>query len=194
MTVLFAKLIWVCGVVGWYVIRYPFARRSRKTPIRRRDHKVRETVLLTISATGLGVLPAVYVFTPVLRAADHPIQVWQPWIGALIFGMSLYLFRETHRALGRYWSVTLEIKQQHVLMTEGIYGSIRHPMYSAFWLWALAQAVLVPNMIAGPAGLIGFGTLFFCRVNQEEQLMLETFGDQYKAYMQRTSRIIPRVY
>jgi protein-S-isoprenylcysteine O-methyltransferase Ste14 len=194
MTVLVGKLIWVCGVIGWYAIRYPFARRSKKTPIDRRDHKIRETVLLAISATGLGALPGLYVFTPVLRAADYPMQVWQPWAGGLCFGIALFLFRQTHRALGRYWSVTLEIKQQHMLMTEGIYRTVRHPMYAAFWLWALAQVVLIPNVVAGPAGLIGFGTLFFCRVNKEELLMLETFGDEYKAYMQRTCRIIPYVY
>jgi protein-S-isoprenylcysteine O-methyltransferase Ste14 len=194
MTVLFAKVIWICGVVGWYAIRYPFARRSKKTPIVRRDHRLREFLLLAISTTGLGILPALYVFTPALRVADYSIHVWQPWMGGVIFGVSLYMFRQTHRALGRYWSVTLEVKQQHVLMTGGIYRLVRHPMYAAFWLWALAQAVLLPNAIGGPSGLVGFGILYFFRVRKEELLMLETFGDEYRAYMQRTWRIIPRVY
>jgi protein-S-isoprenylcysteine O-methyltransferase Ste14 len=194
MTLLFSKVIWVCGVVSWYVIRYPFARRSRKAPIVRRDHRLRESLLLAISTIGLGVLPALYVFTPILRVADYSIHVWQPWVGGVIFGMALYMFRQTHRALGRYWSVTLEVKQQHVLMTDGIYRIVRHPMYAAFWLWALAQAVLLPNAIGGPSGLIGFGVLYFFRVRKEELLMLETFGDEYRAYMQRTWRIIPRVY
>jgi protein-S-isoprenylcysteine O-methyltransferase Ste14 len=71
---------------------------------------------------------------------------------------------------------------------------VRHPMYSAFWLWALAQALLLPNWIAGPAGLIGFGTLFFLRVGREEALIIETFGDEYRCYMERTSRILPAIY
>lgn len=194
MTVLLAKLIWACGVISWYVIRYPFARRAKKTAIIRRDYKLRESILLTISATGLGVLPGLYVFSPVLRAADYPMQVWQPWAGGIIFGLALYMFRQTHRALDRYWSVTLEVKERHVLMTDGVYKRVRHPMYVAFWLWALAQAVLVPNIIAGPAGIVGFGTLYFFRVKKEEALMLATFGDEYKAYMQRTSRLIPGMY
>jgi protein-S-isoprenylcysteine O-methyltransferase Ste14 len=194
MTVLLAKLIWVCGVISWYVIRYPFARRSRKTKIVRRDYQAREAVLLTISAAGLGFLPALYVFTPVLKVADYPIQIWQPWTGATIFGLALYMFRETHRALDRYWSVTLEVKERHILMTEGVYKRVRHPMYAAFWLWALAQAVLIPNAIAGLAGFVGFGTLYFFRVKKEEALMIDTFGDQYKVYMQRTHRVIPYVF
>jgi protein-S-isoprenylcysteine O-methyltransferase Ste14 len=194
MTVLLTKLIWICGVISWYVIRFPFARRSKKTAIIRRDYKLRESILLTISATGLGILPGLYVFTPVLKAADYSVQVWQPWTGGLIFGLALYMFRQTHRALGRYWSVTLEVKDQHVLMTDGIYRRVRHPMYTAFWLWALAQSVLIPNAIAGPAGLVGFGTLYFFRVRKEESLMLATFGDEYRSYMQRTGRLVPRVY
>jgi protein-S-isoprenylcysteine O-methyltransferase Ste14 len=58
----------------------------------------------------------------------------------------------------------------------------------------VAQALLLPNWIAGPAGLIGFGTLFFLRVGREEELMIETFGDDYHHYMARTSRIVPGIY
>src|ERR1700723_2703443 len=51
-------------------------------------------------------------------------------------------------------------------------------MYSAFWLWAIAQALLLPNWIAGFAGLAGFGVLYFGRVAREERMMLETFWRQ----------------
>ena len=97
-------------------------------------------------------------------------------------------------ALGRNWSVSLELREQHVLVTQGVYRHVRHPMYTAFWLWAVAQALLLPNWIAGFAGLVGFGILFFGRVAREEQLMLEKFGDEYSAYMLRTSRLVPGVY
>jgi protein-S-isoprenylcysteine O-methyltransferase Ste14 len=67
-------------------------------------------------------------------------------------------------------------------------------MYTAFWLWAVAQALLLPNYFAGCAGLVGFGILFFGRVAKEEELMLESFGDDYRRYMSRTYRVIPWVY
>src|SRR2546430_6060986 len=51
----------------------------------------------------------------------------------------------------------------------GVYRHVRHPMYAAFFLWAIAQALLLPNWIAGPAGLVGFGTLFGLRVRREER-------------------------
>jgi len=64
-------------------------------------------------------------------------------------------------------------------------------MCSAFWLWAIAQALLLPIWVSGFAGLVGFGTLYFGRVAREERMMLETFGDRYRAYMARTGRVFP---
>jgi len=91
-------------------------------------------------------------------------------------------------------SFTLQLRQDHKLITSGIYRRIRHPMYTAFWLWAIAQACLLPNWFAGFAGLVGFGFLFFGRVEREEQMMLQTFGDDYREYMARTYRIIPFIF
>ena len=52
---------------------------------------------------------------------------------------------------------------------------------------------ILPNWIAGLAGLVGFGTLFFGRVAREGRMMLEAFGDSYRAYMARTGRVFPSI-
>jgi protein-S-isoprenylcysteine O-methyltransferase Ste14 len=58
----------------------------------------------------------------------------------------------------------------------------------------LSQALLLPNWIAGPAGLVGFGTLFAFWVRKEEQMMLDAFGEAYADYAARTKRIIPGLF
>lgn len=189
-----SKIIWAIGVIGWFVIRLPHDRRSRRTAKVRRASGLREKLLLSASTAGLGILPTLYVFGHAFPFADYPLHAVQVIIGGIIFAVALWMFYRTHKDLGRNWSVTLEVRDQHRLVTEGVYNSVRHPMYAAFWLWALAQAVLLPNWIAGPAGLIGFGILFFMRVGREEQMMIETFGDEYRAYMQRTARVVPGIY
>lgn len=194
MTLIVAKAIWIVGVVGWCIIRYPHGRRARRTPKVRRSDRGREIVLMAISATGLGVLPSIYVIANAPAFANYALRPWQPWLGAAVFAAALWLFHRTHKDLGRNWSVTLEVRDRHTLVTNGVYSRVRHPMYLAFWLWAVAQALLLSNWIAGPAGLIGFGTLFFLRVGREEALMIETFGDEYCRYMARTSRILPGIY
>ena len=54
MTLLAAKIVWALGCIGWYVIRFPHARRSRKTPVVHRGERVRERALLAISFSGLS--------------------------------------------------------------------------------------------------------------------------------------------
>jgi len=52
----------------------------------------------------------------------------------------------------------------------------------------------LPNWFAGSAGILGFGILYFGRIEQEERIMLDTFGDDYRIYMDRTARIVPWIY
>jgi protein-S-isoprenylcysteine O-methyltransferase Ste14 len=194
MTLVAAKVVWVLGCIAWYVIRYPHQRRSRRTPIAKRRDRRRDMVLLAISASGLGVVPALYVATRWFAFADYPFHPPQAWLGVAVLIAALALFYRTHRDLGRAWSVTLEIRAQHRVVTHGVYARLRHPMYAAFWLWAASQALLLPNWIAGFSGLVGFGTLFFGRVGHEERMMLETFGAEYRDYMARTKRVVPGIY
>ena len=84
-----SKIIWCVGVVCWFVIRYPHARRSRRTNKARIVGRGLERLLLMISTTGLGILPALFVFSDILRFADYPIQFWQPWLGLLVFAFAL---------------------------------------------------------------------------------------------------------
>ena len=107
---------------------------------------------------------------------------------------ALIMFRLTHKALGRNWSVSLDVRERHTLVTDGVYRHVRHPMYTAFWLWAVAQALSPAELDRRPGGLVGFGTLFFLRVGREERMMLDAFGDDYRAYMARSARVIPWVY
>jgi protein-S-isoprenylcysteine O-methyltransferase Ste14 len=188
-----AKAAWVVLVVAWYVLRIPFERKARKAKIARDEMALPERIRLAISLTGLGIVPFVHVATGFPRWADYAFQPALAILGVIAAGAALVMFRLTHKALGRNWSVSLQLKDDHRLITSGVYSKIRHPMYTAFWLMALAQALLLPNLVAGLAGIVGFGTLYALRVRQEEALMLKGFGAEYQAYMDRTGRILPKL-
>ena len=194
MTPDIAKFVFVMMAVGWYLIRYRHARRARREKVTRSARGWLENTLLLISLTGLGIVPLIYTATAMPHFASYAFRPAQAWLGVLVAVAALVMFRLTHRALGRNWSVSLDVRENHRLITDGIYRRIRHPMYTAFWLWAVAQALLLPNWVAGFAGLIGFGTLFFGRIAKEEQMMVDTFGDEYRQYMARTGRLLPRLF
>jgi len=67
-------------------------------------------------------------------------------------------------------------------------------MYTAFWLWVIAQALLLQNGVVAICGVVGWGILFFDRIGQEETMMRETFGEQYDAFARRTKRLVPWIY
>jgi protein-S-isoprenylcysteine O-methyltransferase Ste14 len=190
----FGKLAWVLGVIAWYIIRYPFERRAKRVRVVSHRRSTSEAAGLAFALLGLAVVPALYVATGIPRAADYPAHVWSVVVGALLYAAAMWVFRRTHKALGRNWSITLEIREKHELVSGGPYAFIRHPMYTSFLLMGLGQAFLLSNWVVGLAGLLGFAILFFLRVDKEERMMLELFGPEYRAYMDRTKRIIPYLY
>ena len=194
MSPFLAKAVLILLAVGWYVIRFPDERRARWAKVAKTERVPREYLLMAISAAGFGLIPLLYICFNFPRSADYPFHPTQAWLGILVALASLVMFRLTHRALGHFWSVSLDVREQHALVTDGIYRYVRHPMYTAFWLWAIAQALLLPNWVAGFAAIVGFGVLFFGRLPREEQLMLESFGDDYRKYMARTYRLVPGIY
>lgn len=194
MTPLLAKAVFVLLAIGWYVIRYPYERRARRNPVARTERGPREYLLMAISTTGFGLLPLLYICFDFPRSANYTFHQTQAWLGVLVALGSLIMFRLTHRALGHFWSVSLDVRERHALVTDGVYRYVRHPMYTAFWLWAIAQALLLPNWVAGFAAILGFGVLFFGRLAREEQMLLNSFGDEYRKYMARTSRLLPGIY
>lgn len=188
------QIVWVLGVVAWYVIRYPFERRARRVRVVSGQRSPSDMIGLAAALFGLGILPGIYVATGFPKSADYPATVWTVVLGTIAFFAALWVFRVSHKELGRNWSITLEIREQHKLISTGPYALVRHPMYTSFLLMGLGQAFLLSNWVAGLAGLIGFAVLFFLRVDKEERMMIENFGPPYRAYMERTKRLVPYLY
>ncbi|HZZ45035.1 MAG TPA: isoprenylcysteine carboxylmethyltransferase family protein [Tepidisphaeraceae bacterium] len=125
-----------------------------------------------------------------LRAFAFPAPPWLRWTGLVLGVASVGLFAWTHVALGKFWSTCLQLRTGHRLITAGPYARIRHPMYSAILGWMTSLALVagswVPLVFAGLAALN-----FILRIQPEEKMMLQAFGDEYRAYMKRTGRLLP---
>jgi protein-S-isoprenylcysteine O-methyltransferase Ste14 len=191
---LYGKALLFIGLVLTILIRVPHDKKSATTKISKDYQTPREKILLAGVAIGVMLLPLLGMFTPILSFADYEFNALSFAAGSIFLALNVWLFYRSHADLGSNWSKTLEIRDNHQLVTTGVYSKVRHPMYSAIFLYVVAQALLLPNWIAGPAGLIAFSTMYFMRVSFEERMMLERFGDDYALYVQRTKRLIPGVY
>ena len=187
------EIIFLAGFVVGSVIRkvYTFRCRGNKAANKRKS----AVDIILISAGGVGLAaPLFYLFSPWLDFANYDLPGWLGWVGTVAFAGALLLLWRSHADLGRNWSAILQIRQEHTLITNGVYRYIRHPMYAAHLLWAIAQGLLLENWLAGWILLVTFIPMYLVRVPEEEKMMLEQFGQQYRLYISRTGGIIPRLW
>jgi protein-S-isoprenylcysteine O-methyltransferase Ste14 len=189
----FGKAVIVASSIAMVIIRAPHGQRSRGVKVVKSSRGALEIVLLTLAWLAFFV-PLVWVAAPVFAFADYSLHPMPLLLGVVCLAVGLWLFARSHADLGTNWSITLEVRERHQLVTEGIYRTLRHPMYSALLIYSLGQALVVPNWIAGPSYGVAMALLFAFRLGPEERMMLEEFGKDYEAYKGRTKRLIPRVW
>jgi protein-S-isoprenylcysteine O-methyltransferase Ste14 len=186
--------IWVAFMAAWAALRYPAMRRARKQKTARDNRTPLDIFLLTLCVVGLSIIPVLWRIGVFHGFADRTQSPWALVIGIVTGIVFLWLFRRSHKDLGRNWSVTLEIREGHRLVTNGVYAYLRHPMYASFFLWGVTQALLIANWVAGLAGLFAIACLYIERQAREEAMMRATFGAEYDAYCARTKRIVPGLF
>lgn len=184
--------VYLLGLLAGSTIRWHYTRTYRRRARTAGNRPHVDTPLVYLPFLGMILVPAVYILTPLLSFADYFLPQWAGWAGTVVYAAAFILLWRSHADLGPAFSPVTEITEGQHLVTGGVYRFIRHPMYAAHLLWALAQPLLLWNWIAGFSMLATFLPLYLVRVPREETMMEEAFGDEYRAYMQRTGRIIPR--
>lgn len=189
----FAKAVILLASIAMVVIRAPHGKRSRTVPVMKSRKGSLEIVLLTIAWVAF-FLTLIWIATPVFVFADYALHLIPLLMGTLCLVLGLWLFHRSHTDLGTNWSITLEVRKQHQLITHGVYRLVRHPMYLALFIYSAGQALVVPNWLVGPSYGVAMVLLFALRVGPEERMLLEAFGKDYQAYMATTKRLVPCVW
>jgi len=188
----FEVIFLACFVAG-SVVRKVYTSGRRGVKAEKKCSNALDIILVGTAGAGMAV-PLLYLFTSWLDFANYNLPGWSGWAGTAVFAGAIFMLWRSHADLGRNFSATLQITGRHSLVTSGVYRRIRHPMYTAHLLWAIAQGLLLANWIAGWSFLLLSIPLYLMRIPKEEQMMLEYFGDQYRAYISRTGRLIPRIW
>lgn len=188
-----SNAIFVAGFVAYFVIRGVWEKRTRGAETVETRFDGRERILLAIVALGTLVLPVLYLATPWLAFADYERPAAVGIAGTVVMALALALFWRSHADLGSNWSISLEIRKGHRVVTTGVYRTIRHPMYAAIFLFSIAQGLLLANWLAGWSAVATFAPLYFIRTPREEKMMRERFGEEYAEYASRTGRLFPRL-
>ena len=186
------KLTYWLALVAQIIIRTPIARARTKEKITEQRVTSHEKLLLNLLTIGGLSFPLIYSTTSWLSFANYSLPAWADWAGVILIILALIVFWRAHADLKTNWSPSLEIREKHELITNGIYSIIRHPMYASQWLFVIGQPLLLQNWLAGWLNLVVFIFFYSLRVRAEEKMMLDTFGEQYRDYMKKTGAVFPK--
>jgi protein-S-isoprenylcysteine O-methyltransferase Ste14 len=121
------------------------------------------------------------------------LSLWWPTfaIGVAFSVASIVIRRAAIRALGRFWSLHVEMREGHEFVTTGPFAYARHPVYSSMILELLGIGLILNAWFSLTGVFAIFIPTLITRLRIEEAALVEKFGDAYREYMRRTPAIVP---
>lgn len=184
-------------LVTWGIRKY-YERQAAKIAerglLQDRDSKAAITLesgLLTISLIALLVY---LVYPPGVKWSIIELPDWVRYVGAVMGVAGEALLVWSHYVLRKNFFGGMKIREGHELVETGPYRWVRHPMYTAFMALGIGLFLLTQSWMIGVPWLMSTGLALVTRIDQEEAMMVEQFGESYEEYRARTGRFLPRLH
>lgn len=113
-------------------------------------------------------------------------------LSVILAGMALRFYAIA--SLGRLFTVVVTIRKDHHIKKDGIYSILRHPSYAGSLLSFLGFGLSLNNWTGLAIAFVPVLAAFIYRMNIEEKVLTEQFGNEYAEYIQQTRRILPFIY
>lgn len=184
----FALTVSALSISGYY-------RRKAEREAGALDKSEGQRLLVVLRLFGmLAILPLIgYWINPAWVAwARVDLPTWLRVLATLIAACSLPVFLAIFRTIGLNISPTQATREAHQLVTSGPYRFIRHPLYTAGFLFFLSLSLVSGLWWLGLGLAIGMIPLL-ARTPKEETLLLAAFGEEYADYQARTGRYWPKI-
>ncbi len=189
-------IIFASAFFTMVVLRIFYGRKARRN---REDVEFKESrINLAVRAFfGFGYIGAMiaYIFDPSLFDwAAIKLPDWIRWIGVIITVGSVLLLWWVQWALDVQFDGTLHTQAEHKLIRHGPYRWVRHPMYTTLFLMGLGWFLLTANWFVGIPLMVGIVLVVLSRVQNEEDMLSELFGDEYREYMLQSGQFFPPMF
>lgn len=178
-------LLWILFIVVWIVSAF-----KSKATVRRQGGGGRIVQLALSLAGSLLIFQPWRVETVNVRFVPDMAAVSMAGIVLTAAGIAFAIWARF--TIGRNWSGTVTVKQNHELVRQGPYRIVRHPIYSGLLL-AFTGTAIGYGMTACLIGVALISIGFWLKVKTEEQFMTERFGAQYVQYQRDVKALIPGI-
>ncbi len=188
------RLITVLVLGAALSISIYFRSRAEREGGRMRTSEGQRLVVVLRLLGLLVLLPLFgYVINPVWVAwARFDLPDWARWVAALIALATIPVIYWILSSIGNNISPTQATRENHRLVTHGPYRWVRHPLYATGFVMVVCLTLITSLWWLG-LGMVAPLAILLLRTSTEEARLIETFGDEYREYMQRTGRFFPRL-
>lgn len=147
-----------------------------------------------VQASGLALVAAVawIVFDP--RFAFARVGLWSSMAGIFLFVNGAAIRIAAIRALGKYFTVTVQTSPDQPVIDTGPYKLIRHPSYTGLLMEGYALGLATCNLLALAVIVVASTLPLVYRIRVEEEALATELGEPYRAYMARTKRLVPFLF
>jgi protein-S-isoprenylcysteine O-methyltransferase Ste14 len=176
-------------IAGWYALEISLLVRDRvrgKGAVERDGGTRVVNVVAIIASVSLASLAA--LLAPALRIGGPGQGVT---IGLIVMWLGLAIRIWAIVTLGAAFRTTVEVDRNQSLITDGPYSRVRHPSYSGLLLIVLGFGLVLGNWLALGICAVLPAVALARRIRVEEAELGRVLGDPYRAYQQRTKRLIP---
>ncbi len=115
-------------------------------------------------------------------------------LGLIIYTIGVIMLLVSRRTLGKQATGILVIREDHELITTGIYKYIRHPIYGAGLIGVIGFVLVVQAIFIPFITVVLYFKVFNDRAKYEEQMLIGEFGSDYEEYMAKSKRFIPFIF
>ncbi len=189
---LITGISYAAGVIIYYwFLKKPFWLPQKGGSVSLEERGDRSFWLILPGMLAIFFLPPLeYLYLPALL----PRTIWMQIIGMalLVMGLALRIWART--AIQGQYSGHVQIAQKQELIRGGPYRCIRHPAYAGYFLMALGICLGYSSVLGLAAIPILMLPGFAFRMDVEDKLLLQSFGDEFRAYAGSTKRIIPGIW
>ncbi len=161
------------------------------------SRKVDGSAMMNIIRFGgliLWLSPLVYLINPNwMNWSKIGLPESIRWLGVGIGVLCTFGIYWLFSSIGSGITPTSVTRKEHKLVTRGIYRWIRHPLYTIGSSFIVSFGMMADNWFIAAFGILAF-ILMASRTPKEEANLIEKFGDEYREYMKRTGRYLPRLF
>jgi protein-S-isoprenylcysteine O-methyltransferase Ste14 len=178
------------GISSYFRLK---ADRETGEKISRRADGTAMMNVIRIGGLILWLSPFVYLINPAWMAwSKIGLPEWLRWFGVgmgiLCVGMIYWLFSSIRSGI----TATSATRTEHQLVTSGPYRWVRHPLYTVGACLFISYGIIADSWFIATLGILAFIAMAI-RTPQEEENLIEKFGDEYRTYMKRTGRFLPKL-